>query len=127
MLLVVIIPIVEILGLVAVGKWIGAWPTVLLVILTSLFGIWFSKKEGLQTLQLARMKLARGEVPGFELIDGLCIFLGGVLLVLPGFFTDALGLVLLVPYTRNIVKAWLRHKLENWIRSGGFIIIRKWW
>lgn len=121
----VLVPILELWGLITVGRWIGAWPTILLVIMTGLFGAWFAKKEGLQTIQLARLKLARGEVPGFAIIDGICIFLGGAMLILPGFFTDALGLILLIPYTRNIIKAWLKKKLESWIRSGGFIILRK--
>lgn len=77
-------------------------------------------------MQLIRLQLARGEIPGAALIDGACIFIGGIALLMPGFISDTLGFLLLMPYTRNIFKVGLKWLLANWIRSRGFVIIRKW-
>lgn len=120
----IVIPILELWGLISMGKWIGAWPTITLVFLTGILGAWLAKKEGLEILQLVRIQLSRGEIPGSALLDGICVLFGGIMLLAPGFFTDTLGFLLLIPYTRNIVKAWLRRLLEKWIKSGKFIIIR---
>lgn len=119
------IPIVELWGLLTVGGWIGAWNTIGLVVLTGLVGAWLAKREGLQTLQLVRLQLDRGEMPGQALVDGMCILVGGATLLTPGFFTDAFGFFLLIPYTRGIFKAWMYRFFDRWIKQGGFIIIRK--
>lgn len=124
-LLMIAIPVLELWGLISVGKWIGAWYTIALVILTGVVGAWLAKKEGLQTIKLVRLQLSKGEVPGQAVMDGICILVGGATLLTPGFFTDAVGLFLLIPYTRNIVKAWMRRWFEKWIQAGRFIIIRK--
>lgn len=124
-LLLIIVPVAELWVLLAVGKWIGAWYTVGLVILTGVLGAWLAKHEGLQTLQLIRLQLSRGEMPGVPLMDGACILFGGAALLTPGFITDTVGFFLLIPYTRNIVKAWLKRLFEKWIRNGKFIMIRR--
>lgn len=124
-LLMIAIPVLELWGLISVGKWIGAWYTIALVILTGVVGAWLAKKEGLQTIKLVRLQLSKGEVPGQAVMDGICILVGGATLLTPGFFTDAVGFFLLIPYTRNIVKAWMRRWFEKWIQAGRFIIIRK--
>ncbi|WP_025028372.1 FxsA family protein [Caldalkalibacillus mannanilyticus] len=124
-LMLIIVPVIELWGLISVGKWIGAWPTVGLVILTGIIGAWLAKREGLQTLQLVRLQLEKGEMPGQAVLDGICILVGGAVLLTPGFFTDIVGFFLLVPYTRNIVKAMLRKWFEKWIKHGHFTIIKR--
>jgi UPF0716 protein FxsA len=124
-LILIVIPILEIWGLISVGKLVGLWPTVGLIILTGVIGAWLAKKEGLQTLQLVRLQLVNREIPGQAVMDGICILVGGAVLLTPGFFTDAIGFFLLIPYTRNIVKAWMKKMFESWIKSGRFIIIKK--
>lgn len=123
--LMIVVPVLELWGLITVGQWIGAWYTIGLVILTGVVGAWLAKKEGLQTLRLVRLQLSNREIPGQALMDGICILIGGAVLLTPGFFTDAIGFFLLIPYTRNIVKAWMKKWFEKWIQSGSFIIIKK--
>lgn len=113
LLLFIIVPALELWGLITVGRWIGGWETVALVILTGALGAWLARQQGLQTLRLIQLQLSRGELPGDALLDGLLIIVGGVLLMTPGFFTDLFGLVFLVPYSRMIV----RHLVKQWLRS----------
>ncbi|EGK07175.1 FxsA cytoplasmic membrane protein (suppressor of F exclusion of phage T7) [Desmospora sp. 8437] len=117
-LLMIIVPAVEIWGLITAGKWIGATPTVLLVIATGVAGWYLARKQGLQTLRLAQIQLSRGELPGDVLLDGICILAGGLLLVVPGFFTDVLGILLLIPYIRGMAKLLLKRKLLQWMDEG---------
>lgn len=119
------VPVIELWFLITVGKWIGAWPTIAIVILTGILGAWLAKKEGLQTIQAVRFELDQGRIPSYALIDGICILIGGAVLLTPGFFTDAVGFFLLIPYTRNILKAWLRSRFEKWIDAGKFTIIKR--
>lgn len=121
--LLLVVSFIEIWGIITVGRWIGFWSTAGLIVLTSLIGAWLTKKEGLQTIQLLRLQLSRNEVPGQSLLDGVCILAGGILLISPGFLTDLIGFLLLIPYTRGLVKAWLIKKFSSWIQSGRFIII----
>ncbi len=107
------VPILEIWGLISVGKVIGGWTTVALVILTSLVGAWLAKQQGLQVIRLVQLQLSRGQMPTDALIDGALVLVGGLLLVVPGFFTDLLGLLLLIPYTRMLI----RHLLKLWLVS----------
>jgi len=102
---------VEMWGLITVGSMIGGWNTVFLVILTSLFGAWMAKQQGIQVFRMVQFQLARGQMPTETLIDGVLILIGGILLLLPGFISDVIGLIFLIPYTRMI----LRHLLKRWL------------
>lgn len=114
---IIIIPALEIWGLIAIGGWIGPLPTILLVFLTAVLGAYFAKREGWNTYRLAMIQLQNGELPGAILIDGVCILSGGILLITPGFFTDVAGFLLIFPYTRSIVKhliiRWLKRKMDR--------------
>lgn len=115
--LMIVVSTLEIWGLIAVGQWIGGWSTFLLIVLTSGLGAYFAKKEAHRVWQDARIQLAEGQMPGRSLLDGICIFIGGLLLVFPGFLTDVIGFLLVFPLTRSIFRSWLlrliRKKLEN--------------
>lgn len=96
-----IIPLIEIYLLIKVGSLIGALPTVLLVVFTAVLGAWLMRVQGLSTLERVRAMLMRGEVPAVEALEGVALLLGGALLLTPGFFTDTVGFLLLVPYLRR--------------------------
>jgi UPF0716 protein FxsA len=99
----VIIPILEIALLIRVGGWIGVWETVGLVVLTAIVGTALLRAQGFQILARAEATMARGGFPARELFDGICVLIAGVLLLTPGFVTDAVGLALLVPGLRAVV------------------------
>lgn len=101
----------ELWGLITVGSLIGGWNTVLLVILTGLLGAWLAKQQGVQVLRTLQFQLSRGQMPTETIIDGVLILVGGMLLLLPGFVSDVIGLIFLIPYTRMI----LRHLLKQWL------------
>jgi UPF0716 protein FxsA len=103
-------PLLEIYCLILVGRWIGALPTVLLVILTAAAGAALARHQGLATLQRLQTTLARGELPAVELFEGVIVLAGALLLLLPGFLSDLAGLLCLVPATRRRLARWsMRH------------------
>ena len=108
-----LVPIVEMWILIEVGGWIGALPTVALVVLTATLGLSLLKRQGLSTLMSARRKMDEGSIPASELVSGVMIAVGGALLLTPGFVTDAIGFALLIPQTRQ----WLLLKLVDRYRD----------
>jgi len=92
--------LLEIFVLVKVGSFLGAWPTVVLVIFTALIGSALVRSQGVQLLQQLQQRMAQGEMPGLQLIEGVMLLMTGVLLVTPGFVTDFCGLLLLQPKIR---------------------------
>ncbi|RTE85687.1 MULTISPECIES: FxsA family protein [Gammaproteobacteria] len=109
----VVMPIIEISVLVQVGQQIGAGPTIALVILTALLGSGLVKQQGLNTFARAQQKMAMGEMPGQELIAGFMILAAGIFLVTPGFVTDALALLMLLPVIQKHVGMWALKKLAH--------------
>jgi UPF0716 protein FxsA len=124
-LLLIIVPALEIGILVLAGNTIGALPTVMLIICTGLLGAWLAKKQGTETITQAQLQLQRGQIPGEAILDGLCILVGGVVLLTPGFITDTLGFLLLLPQTRIPAKHWMKKQLKTMIANGNFTIIRR--
>jgi UPF0716 protein FxsA len=106
----IVVPLVEIYVIVQVGQAIGALNTIGLLLLFSIVGAWLARHEGFVVIQRVRQRLDRGEVPGRELVDGLLVLSGGVLLVVPGFVTDAFGLLLLFPPTRVVARHFLQRR-----------------
>lgn len=102
-LLFFIVPLIEIYLLIQVGHVIGAFPTILLVIATSIFGAYLLRQQGLSALARFQTSFRQGQLPGDELKEGVFILLGGILLMTPGFFTDFLGLFCLLPPTRKLL------------------------
>jgi len=104
------IPLLEIYFLILVGSWIGALPTVLLVILTAAVGATLARHQGLATLQRLQAALGRGELPAVELFEGVILLVGALLLLTPGFITDLAGFFCLFPATRRVLALWaMRH------------------
>ncbi len=115
-LLLVALPIAELWVLGQVAARIG-WPYALtLLLLVSASGAWLLKQQGLATWRRLRAALRQGRMPANEVTDGALILLGGALLVTPGFLTDAVGLVLLLPATRNVLKVAARKLLAHRLR-----------
>jgi UPF0716 protein FxsA len=94
-------PLIELYFLIQVGSVIGALPTILLSILTAVIGGWLVRLQGLQVLMRVREMLDRGETPALEVLDGAVLLLCGFALLLPGFVTDAIGFLLLIPPVRH--------------------------
>jgi UPF0716 protein FxsA len=103
----VVVPLVEIYVLIQVGQVIGPWWTILLLILDSLLGSWLIKREGGRAWQALRTALETGRMPARELADGALILVGGTLMLSPGFVTDALGILLILPFTRPVARRLL--------------------
>lgn len=113
-----LLPIVEIWLLLEVSDHIGGWPTIFLVLLTGLVGLGLLRIQGPATLMRARLKLAQGEMPASEMVEGLCLAVGGALLLTPGFVTDALGLSCLIPGLRRRLLTAL---MGVGLRRSGFV------
>lgn len=114
-------PLIELAVLIQVGSAIGVLPTLLLVIGTAILGCVLLRVAGLATAWRAREKLARGEMPEQEMFEGLLIAVGGGLLLLPGFISDAFGLLCLIPFTRRWMIGGLRRRAaEQALRQRAF-------
>ena len=96
----VVVPIAEIYVLIQVGHVIGAWWTIVLLIADSIFGSWLIKREGGRAWRALRTALETGRMPATELADGALVLLGGALMLSPGFVTDVVGILLILPFTR---------------------------
>ena len=107
----VLIPIVEIAVLVHVGELIGAWPTIAIVIITAWLGAKNVRQQGIATLTSVQNKMAQGQMPSDEIVHGLMLLVAGILLVTPGFVTDAFGLSLLVPAVRKGIVAAVQKQM----------------
>ncbi len=103
-------PLIELALLIQVGSAIGVLPTLLLVIGTAILGSVLLRVAGVATAWRAREKLARGELPEQEMLEGLLIAVGGGLLLLPGFISDVVGVLCLVPFTRRLLVNKLRQR-----------------
>ncbi len=106
LILFIAIPLIEIYFLIQIGEVIGAWPTILLVVLTAVVGVGLLRWQGFSTLMRFQTELARGQVPAMPLFEGLLLVVAGALLLTPGFVTDAVGFVLLVPPLRQGLIRW---------------------
>ncbi|MEW9668816.1 FxsA family protein [Ammoniphilus sp. 3BR4] len=114
----IIVPTLEIWGLITAGQAIGWLPTLLLVVLTGLVGAWLAKRQGLEIFRMAQVQLQRGELPGEAILDGIFILVGGVLLLTPGFFTDTFGFLCLLPISRRVMKTYIKNWLWKNIQNG---------
>ena len=124
-LLFTIVPLMELVILIKLGGQIGAINTILLVIGTAVAGAALARFEGLKTLQQIQLNLAQGIVPAEELIDGMMIFAGGVLLLTPGLLTDAFALLLLFPASRLVIKRWLRRRFDAMVAAGNVHVMTR--
>ncbi|MBP1993256.1 FxsA family protein [Paenibacillus eucommiae] len=116
----IIVPALDIVGIIVLGRYIGGWATFGFLLLTGFLGIYLARREARKVMDYARFQLSKGQMPTASLLDGACVFVGGILLVLPGLITDILGFLLIFPYTRPIFKALLLLILQRQIARGRF-------
>ena len=102
LLLLVIVPIIEIYLFIKVGLYIGAFNTILLILLTAIIGIMYARYEGFNTLRSGMSQLIKNQMPVYEIISGATLAFAALLLILPGFATDLIGLLLIFPPTRKL-------------------------
>lgn len=117
LILFVIIPVTELYILIEVGKRIGSLTTISIIIFTGILGAYLVKNQGFMILKKIQNDLNDGIMPGDSLIQGAIILAGGILLLTPGFVTDTVGFIFLIPVSRNVIKKyllkWLKGKIEK--------------
>ena len=115
----VVVPLVEIFVLIQVGQVIGPWWTILLLIADSILGTWLIRREGGRAWAALRSAINSGHMPAKELADGALILIGGTLMLSPGFVTDLLGIVLILPFTRPIARRALTGVVTRRLMGAG--------
>ena len=126
-LLFIIIPVIEIFLLIEVGSHIGALWTVMLVIATAVIGVNLLRYQGMATLTRAQQNMSQGTMPAMEMMEGLCLAVGGALLITPGFMTDTIGFICLIPLTRRALIRYIMANATIKMRGGslesGFLLL----
>ena len=103
LLLLISIPLIEIYLFIKIGSYIGAFNTVSLILITAIVGIIYARYEGFNTLRSGMSQLIKNEIPVYEIISGAALAFAALLLILPGFATDLMGLILIFPPTRKLI------------------------
>lgn len=103
----IVVPLLELFVIIQVGQQIGALPTILLLLAVSLLGAYLLRREGRATWRAFREASAQGSVPTRQVVDGALVLLGGALMLTPGFLTDAVGLLCVLPFTRAALRGLL--------------------
>lgn len=115
--LVIIIPIIEMYLLFLSGKYIGFFPTLLIVIATGFIGFRLAKSQGTSILEKIRQDLSYGRPPGDRVLEGFLVLIGGIFLLFPGYLTDLAGLILMIPLVRRrltgVIRKWLLHEFQK--------------
>ena len=113
-LIFICLPAIEIYFMIKVGAEVGALNTIGLVFLTAIIGVYFAKLQGIQTLKSGMINLYQNKIPVYEVMSGASIALAALLLIVPGFFTDVIGFLLLIPFTRKILfKFFIKDKTKT--------------
>ena len=117
-LIFIIVPLMEILLLIEIGSRIGTLNTIFIIILTGILGGSMMRHQGFTIIRNIQEDLSQGRMPTGELINGALVLVGGILLLTPGFFTDAVGFVLLIPATRGFIRKKIQLLIRRKIESG---------
>jgi UPF0716 protein FxsA len=114
LLIIIGLPILEITVMIKIGQQIGAFNTILIIFFTAVVGIYYAKIEGINTIKSGMSNLYKNKIPFYDMFSGASIALGAILLILPGFISDTIGLFLLIPFTRKIlINFWLKKKYQK--------------
>ena len=113
LLLIICIPLIEIYLLIKVGSIIGAFNTIFLIFFTAITGLYFARLAGLNTIRSGFDQLVKKEIPIYEIISGAALAFAAILLILPGFLTDLIGFLLIIPITRKFFISSISFKLKN--------------
>ena len=125
LLLLIFVPAIEIGVFIWIGGYIGPLWVVALILCTGILGITLAKQQGLQTLRRAQLLMSQGKAPGKEIVNGVCILAGGIFLLAPGFVTDTVGLFLVLPFTRNLIRGQMITMLSRFMRKNT-IVFKRW-
>ncbi len=106
----ILMPLIEIYLFIKIGTEIGALSTILLIVFTAVVGVALLRHQGLSTLQNVQRQMQQGQIPAVGLLEGIMLFFAGALLLTPGFFTDTIGFIILIPAIRKKLALWV---LEN--------------
>jgi len=113
LLAIILIPIIEIYLFIKIGGQIGAFNTISLIFITAIIGIIYARYEGLNTLKAGLSQLIKNELPAYELISGAAIAFAALLLIIPGFATDLIGFLIIIPITRKLMFGKLSKKFNK--------------
>jgi|TARA_B100000927_G_scaffold150401_1_gene121181 UPF0716 protein FxsA len=119
----IILPILELAVLLRLDNAIGLFQTIILIFLTGIIGAWLVRQQGINILFRIKKEINNGNIPAKEMIDGVMLLIAGAVLITPGLITDTFGFLLLIPYTRNFIRKWIRNRIEKYVNSG-YIITR---
>lgn len=119
-LLFTVIPIVELALLLKINTYIGLGYTLLIVLITGVLGAYLAKTEGKGIIKNIKFEMSQGRMPGDELVNGLCVLIGGAFLLTPGLITDATGFILVIPFTRAVIKKFVKGRLRYMLQEGTF-------
>jgi UPF0716 protein FxsA len=123
LLIIIGLPILEITLMIKIGQQIGAFNTILIIFFTATVGIYYAKNEGINTIKLGMTSLYKNQIPIYEMLSGASIAIAAVLLILPGFISDVIGFMLLVPFTRKIIiNFWLKNKYQTRVKKNEEIL-----
>ena len=111
------LPILEIYVLLKVHTFIGTMPTILMVIFTAFAGVWLLKQQGFAMLGRYQSTIMSGKIPAQEMLEGVALVFGGALLLTPGFVTDTVGFLCLIPFTRKPIIRWLMARFGGYIKA----------
>ena len=117
-LIFIVVPLIEILLLIEIGSRIGALNTIFIIVLTGILGASLMRHQGFTIIRNIQRDLSQGQMPTGELINGALVLVGGIVLLTPGFFTDAVGFVLLLPATRALILKKIQLLIRRKIESG---------
>ncbi|MFL2859557.1 MAG: FxsA family protein [Pontiellaceae bacterium] len=117
LLIFITIPIIEIAVLLKLDNAIGLGQTIFLIFVTGIIGAWLVRQQGISIIFQIRKELTNGKIPAKQMIDGVMVLIAGAVLITPGLITDIVGFLLLIPYTRNFIRKWIRFKFEKYINS----------
>ncbi len=112
-LLIISIPLIEIYLMIKIGSMIGAFNTIFLIFFTAVTGIYFAKLAGLQTIRSGFNQLTKNEIPIYEILSGAALAFAALLLIIPGFLTDLIGFLLIVPFTRKFIILIMSSKFKK--------------
>ena len=113
LLLIILIPLVEIYLFIKIGSQIGAFNAISLILLTALLGVWYARYEGFNTLRSGISQIMKNEVPLYEIVSGAALAIAALMLILPGFATDLIGLLLIFPLSRKLILGKFANKYSK--------------
>ena len=120
-LIILLVPIIEIYLFIKIGSQIGAFNTISLIIITAVFGLYYAKYEGLNTLKSGVQQIVKNELPIYEIVSGAALAFAALLMILPGFLTDIIGLLIIFPWTRRLffknISKKKQHNKKNFIEG----------